>query len=57
MTGQAQDDDSEEELDGANGEGDDFQHAWGGYCTMRKWQLVGGLDVLVSLKNCGQDWP
>ena len=37
MTGQAQDDDSEKELDGANGKGDDFEHAWGENCTMRKW--------------------
>ena len=37
MTGQAQDDDSEEELDGANGEGDDFEHVWVGNCTTRKW--------------------
>ena len=30
MAGQAQDDNSEEELDGANAKGDDFEHAWRG---------------------------
>ena len=40
MAGQAQDDNSEEELDGANAKGDDFEHAWGGSCTMRKRQSV-----------------
>lgn len=39
MTGQAQDNNSEEELDGANAKGDDFEHAWSGNCT-RKWQSV-----------------
>ena len=40
MTGQAEDDDSEEELDGANSQGYDFEHVWVGNCTRRKWQLV-----------------
>ena len=43
MAGQAQDDNSKEELDGANGKGDDFEHAWCGSCTMRKWQSVSEL--------------
>ena len=50
MAGQAQDDNSEEELDGANAKGDDFEHAGGGSCTMRKSQLGAiASEVLVSL--------
>lgn len=50
MAGQAQDNDSKEELDGANAKGDDFEHAWGGSCTMRKSQLGAiACEVLVSL--------
>ena len=40
MAGQAQHDNSEEELDGANAKGDGFEHAWRGSRTMRKWQSV-----------------
>ena len=40
VASEAQDDDSEEELDGAKAEGDDFEHAWSGNCTTRKWQSV-----------------
>ena len=50
VAGQAQDDNSEEELDGANAKGDDFEHAGGGSCTMRKSQLGAiASEVLVSL--------
>ena len=58
MTGQAQDNNGEEELDGANAKGDDFEHAWRGNCTKRKWESVSELreaiaccDVLWSLMN------
>ena len=40
VASEAQDDDSEDELDGAKAKGDDFEHAWGGNCTKRKWQSV-----------------
>ena len=44
VTSEAQDDDSEEELDGANAKGDDFEHAWSGNCTKRKLAVsVGGV--------------
>ena len=36
MASETQNDDSEDELDGANAKRDDFEHAWSGSCTKRK---------------------